>query len=233
MNYGVLLSSACFSITIALRSIGPQIKNLLKKRNQWRTYYIASTYEAKSEINTYLLNAYFVTGFADAESSFVISIHKNKKLKIGWEVRASFQISLHQKDLALLKLIRNYFNDVGNIYKKDKDIIHYQVNSIQDLIHVIIPHFDIQNPYWLAGFTSGDGSFYIDVNKDKTKLGETARLVFKISQHSKDEKLMRSLVNFFSCGRYVPRSTIDYAGKLREIWCLSVNEYSKWKNLYW
>jgi hypothetical protein len=74
--------------------------------------------------------------------SFVISIHKNRKLKIGWEVRASFQISFHQKDLALLKLIRNYFNDVGNIYKKDKDIIHYQVNSIQDLIHVIIPHFD-------------------------------------------------------------------------------------------
>lgn len=92
--------------------------------------------------NQNLLNAYFVTGFCDAESSFTISITKNRKFKLGWEVRASFQISLHQKDLPLLKLIRNYFNNVGNIFIKNKDIIHYQVNSIQDLIHVIIPHFD-------------------------------------------------------------------------------------------
>jgi len=109
------------------------MKNVLYNVDLWRKV---------PRSNTNLLNAYFVTGFFDAESSFIISITKNRKLKIGWEERASFQISLHQKDLALLKLIRNYFNDVGNIYIKDKDIIHYQVNSIQDLIHVIIPHFD-------------------------------------------------------------------------------------------
>ena len=78
------------------------------------------------------------------------------------------------------------------------------------MLRPLVVDEEIKNPYWLAGFTSGDGTFYIDINKDKKKLGETARLVFKIYQHSKDEKLMRSLVNFFSCGRYVPRSTKDF-----------------------
>ena len=30
------------------------------------------------------------------------------------------------------------------------------------------------NPYWLAGFTSGDGCFSVSVIKSKAKLGETS-----------------------------------------------------------
>jgi len=89
-----------------------------------------------------ILNAYFVTGFADAEGSFVIIIRKNPKSKIGWKVETRFQISLHQKDLALLELIRKFFNGVGTIHKQGKDYVEYRVTSIQDLINVIIPHFD-------------------------------------------------------------------------------------------
>ena len=44
----------------------------------------------------------------------------------------------------------------------------------------------IFNPYWIAGFTSGDGCFYISIYKSSTKLGEAVRLMFTITQHSRD-----------------------------------------------
>jgi LAGLIDADG endonuclease len=48
------------------------------------------------------LDPYFVSGFSDAESSFVIRIFKNSKYKTGWKIEARFQIGLHKKDIALL-----------------------------------------------------------------------------------------------------------------------------------
>jgi hypothetical protein len=54
----------------------------------------------------------------------------------------------------------------------------------------------------LAGFSSGEGCFYIKITKSKTtKLGETVQLNFNITQHSRDEILMKSLVEYFGCGK--------------------------------
>ena len=54
---------------------------------------------------------------------------------------------------------------------------------------------------WLAGFTSAEGCFYIDIFKDKTITGYTVKLVFQITQHSRDEKLIQSFITYFECGR--------------------------------
>lgn len=64
----------------------------------------------------------------------------------------------------------------------------------------------IFNPYWIAGFTTGDGCFFISIFKSSTKLGEAVRLMFTITQHSRDELLMKNLVNYLGCGRYVARN---------------------------
>ena len=47
--------------------------------------------------------------------------------------------------------------------------------------------------------SEGEGCFYISIRKNRTKLGVSAK--FFISQHSRDEELMKSLMNFFDCGR--------------------------------
>jgi len=53
----------------------------------------------------------------------------------------------------------------------------------------------------MAGFTSGEGSFMVDILKSKTtKLGEQVKLVYKLTQHNRDEQLMRSLIQYFGCG---------------------------------
>jgi hypothetical protein len=40
------------------------------------------------------MDPWFVTGFADAEGCFSISLVRKNKLKVGWEVKIRFQINL-------------------------------------------------------------------------------------------------------------------------------------------
>lgn len=66
------------------------------------------------------------------------------------------------------------------------------------------------NPYWLAGFTTGEGCFFVSVFKSLPMRGESTKLIFQITQHCRDEKLMKSLVSYLGCGRYVPRNNKDF-----------------------
>ena len=62
-------------------------------------------------------------------------------------------------------------------------------------------HKKILDPYWLAGFTTAEGCFIIGINNaSDRRTGVQVRLAFDITQHQKDEQLMRSLVEFFGCG---------------------------------
>ena len=85
------------------------------------------------------LNPFFVTGFADAESTFNILIQPRSDSKTKWRVKAIFAIGLHEKDLAILEEIKNWFG-VGQIYSSGTKV-YYRVESFKDL-QVIIDHFD-------------------------------------------------------------------------------------------
>jgi hypothetical protein len=87
--------------------------------------------------------------FADAESTFTISIAKDNRVRKTarrlreniFSIHPSFAISLNIKDKDLILKLRSFFG-CGNI-KQDKchDAIVFYVNSIKDLIEVIIPFF--------------------------------------------------------------------------------------------
>lgn len=70
----------------------------------------------------------------------------------------------------------------------------------------------IQDPHWLAGFVSGEGCFYVEIYKSKaSKFGVGVRLVFTLSQHSKDEELIKYFISYFDCGRtYNREAATDY-----------------------
>jgi len=58
------------------------------------------------------------------------------------------------------------------------------------------------HPSWVAGFTSGDGTFIVSIRAPKTlKVGARVSIIFAITQHIRDELLLKSLVNFFLCGQ--------------------------------
>lgn len=82
----------------------------------------------------------WVTGFTDAEGSFIFSISKRKDSK-SLSVRASFEIGLHIKDIAILHELRDFFG-VGRVsIRKSKSVVSYCVSKISDLGNVIAPHF--------------------------------------------------------------------------------------------
>ena len=92
--------------------------------------------------NSKELNPFFITGFVDAEGSFMITIKKSKTNKIGWNVEAVFEICLHSKDLDILNKIQAFFG-IGKIYiKSNRKEISFRVRDIKSIKNVIIPYFD-------------------------------------------------------------------------------------------
>lgn len=85
------------------------------------------------------LNPWFITGFADAESTFNVLIQPRSDSKTKWRVKAIFAIGLNKKDLAILENIKTCFG-VGHIYLSDTKV-YYRVEAFKDL-QVIIDHFD-------------------------------------------------------------------------------------------
>lgn len=66
------------------------------------------------------------------------------------------------------------------------------------------------NPQWLAGFTSGDGNFTVGLYSNTVILGLIPRLLFKLTQHSRDEELLIRLCTWLGCGtvRKVSQSSV-------------------------
>ena len=76
--------------------------------------------------------------------------------------------------------------------------------SVIPAIVPIIANNKIFSPEWIAGFVSGEGSFIIKISKSRnSKLGVGVQLVFQITQHLRDEKLIKNFILYFGCGRLV------------------------------
>jgi len=216
------------------------------------------------------LDPYFITGFADGESSFMIKVAKNKEYVFNYAILALFQVQIHKKDRGLLELIQAYFKGVGKIYEEG-NAVKYVVSSVEE-VKIIINHFDkyplitqkqadlelfkmafklilnkehltregikkiisirasmnlgltdslkiafpniipvlrptikskIPNPYWVTGFTSAEGCFFVRLYKSSEK--KFVDLRFEIVQHQRDEELMKQFIAYFGCGFYYAR----------------------------
>ena len=68
----------------------------------------------------------------------------------------------------------------------------------------------------MAGFTSGDGSFFVGIWPSTTKLNFSVNLEFKLTQHNRDKVLLESFRAYFGCGEVRIRSqesTLDFRCK--------------------
>ena len=70
----------------------------------------------------------------------------------------------------------------------------------------------IFDPNWLAGFISGEGCFILNLFKSSAyKTGFKIQLRFQITQHSRDEQLIKSLIEYFGCGNvYFREGAVDF-----------------------
>ena len=224
-----------------------------------------------------LLDPWFITGFTDAEASFLVVFQKSPKAKNGYFITTRFKISLHVRDKIILEQFQAYFG-AGSLQSSGagRNSIDYVVKSRKELLEKVIPHFDkypliaqkrvdyelfkriltildkkghltksgfeeiisirsslnlgladriladypdivpyprslvfnseIPDPQWIAGFTTGEGSFIVLIRPESTpNKEERYRIVLRctISQHKRDILLMKNLVGYLNCGRLV------------------------------
>nr|AAB50391.1 intronic endonuclease [Cyclocybe aegerita] len=118
-------------------------KQLLNKTRSYST--------SNSPIQIFPINPWFITGFTDAEGSFMVSITKNENSKLKWGIYPSFAIHIHNKDISLLNQIQKTLG-VGNVRKNSKTTALFRVDNLKEL-QVIINHFD---KYPLVSFKASD-----------------------------------------------------------------------------
>ena len=132
----------CLRCTLISFKRNHTVNTLSKKQIKSKCYYSTDTTKT-SPLPTYtgscVINPWFVTGFTDAEGSFIIQVRKRNN---HWYCGVSFAISLHKKDLALLKLIQAYFGGIGSIYIHGKDSYQYVISSAEQITTKVLPHFD-------------------------------------------------------------------------------------------
>lgn len=82
---------------------------------------------------SFILNHNWVTGFTDAEGSFIISILKNSERTLGWSVKPIFAIQLHERDIDTLHRIKLFFGVGTIIINKKRGHTNYAVKSVKDI----------------------------------------------------------------------------------------------------
>lgn len=85
------------------------------------------------------INPNWVTGFSDAESSFVLGIYASESRSSGWRVAPEFKITLHTRDEFVLEKLQAFFG-VG-VINKYMNTVNYKVRKFEDICNIIIPHF--------------------------------------------------------------------------------------------
>ena len=66
----------------------------------------------------------------------------------------------------------------------------------------------IIDPHWISGFVSAEGNFDVRIPPTNSRLGYRVQLRFRITQHSRDLRLMEKIVEYLGSGR-----VYKYGGK--------------------
>jgi len=83
----------------------------------------------------------YIAGFIDGEGSFSVSFNRRAKLATGIEVRPSFSVSQHKRNLKILQKIQSFFKCGGIRFDRHDQTYKYEVRSLGDLWKKVIPHF--------------------------------------------------------------------------------------------
>ena len=88
------------------------------------------------------LEPWYVSGLADGEGCFCVSLAVRSKLRTGIEVRPSFALSLNERDLELIMALQTFFGCGWIRESKSDRTFKYEARSIGDLVGRIVPHFE-------------------------------------------------------------------------------------------
>jgi hypothetical protein len=83
----------------------------------------------------------YISGYADGEGCFSVSIAPRATLAVGWEVRPSFSVSQNQDRAEVLYALQDYFG-CGSIRPDRSDkTLKWETRKLDELVERIVPHF--------------------------------------------------------------------------------------------
>jgi hypothetical protein len=86
------------------------------------------------------LSAY-ISGYADGEGCFTVSIAPRATLAVGWEVRPSFSVSQNGDRAEVLYALQAYFG-CGSIRPDRSDkTLKWETRKLGELVERVVPHF--------------------------------------------------------------------------------------------
>jgi LAGLIDADG endonuclease len=86
------------------------------------------------------LSAY-ISGYADGEGCFTVSISPRSSLRTGWEVRPSFSVSQNGDRAEVLYVLQTYFG-CGSIRPDRSDrTLKWETRRLDELVNRVVPHF--------------------------------------------------------------------------------------------
>ena len=84
----------------------------------------------------------YLSGYADGEGCFCVSINKSRRHKFGWEIRPSFSVSQNRERSEVFRLFKRQLR-CGSIRPDRSDkTLKYEVRSISDLTTKVILQFE-------------------------------------------------------------------------------------------
>lgn len=116
-------------------------------------------------------------------------------------------ILITKEDLDLKKFLT--ILSIKTVFPKglNKNLVSLYPNIISIEKPEFIPSKEELNPYWIAGFVNGDGSFGLNYTKVKRmKLGYTCQPQFRICQHKRDKELLYRILISMDCGNMIAPS---------------------------
>jgi LAGLIDADG endonuclease len=84
----------------------------------------------------------YISGYADGEGCFTVSISPRATLVMGWEVRPSFSVSQNGDRAEVLHALKAYFG-CGSIRPDRSDkTLKWETRRLEDLLERVVPHFE-------------------------------------------------------------------------------------------
>lgn len=93
----------------------------------------------------FTFTGWWLTGFTQADGSFVVSFESRKEGTLPFRPRPVFVLTQSKRELDMIKALHSYLG-VGSL-RINKDTVDIVVSSITELLQVIIPHFDKYTPF--------------------------------------------------------------------------------------
>src|SRR6478672_4439771 len=97
--------------------------------------------DAGSLVSREFLSVY-ISGYADGEGCFSISIAPRATLVVGWEVRPSFSVSQNGDRAEILHALQSYFGCGSSRPDRSDKTLKWETRRLEDLLGRVIPHFE-------------------------------------------------------------------------------------------